>query len=126
MSAPCSWALPLLRSSPRKRGTSLSVSERGPGSRLRGNERSRGRSGRSDQSEWLLRRDALRGEEGFELDRLAADGGNQVAGRHRLPVRALGVERLGDDDDVVARFPGGGRGGGVGWGSTGPVESGGA
>src|SRR5262245_51222373 len=120
MSAPCSWALPLLLR-PRESG---SLRQRAwpwvPACA--------GTNGREDgvgeviKANGLLRRDALWGEEGFELDRLAADGGNQVAGRHRLPVRALGVERLGDDEDVVARFPVVERVGGVVGGITERVE----
>src|SRR5262245_26816307 len=53
----------------------------------------------------LLRRLAVFGEERLERNRLAGLGHNRVAGRHRLPVAAIGVERLGDDHHVVAGLP---------------------
>src|SRR5262249_4253354 len=106
MSALCSWALPLLRSSPRKRGPSSFRQRAWPWVPACAGTNGRGDGvGEVIKANGLLRRHPLRGEERFELDRFAADGGNHVTGRHRLPVRALGIERLGDDDDVVARFP---------------------
>src|SRR5262249_7268464 len=44
----------------------------------------------------LLRRLALLGQERLEHDRLARLRHDRVAGRHRFPVTALAIERLGD------------------------------
>ena len=46
--------------------------------------------------------DTVLGQERLERDLLAGERHDHGAGRHRLPMGALGVERLGDDDDVLA------------------------
>src|SRR5579871_5544648 len=58
--------------------------------------RARGRS---------LRRNAAFGQERRELDALAGGGDERIAGRHLGPLRALGIERLGDHHDIAAGFP---------------------
>src|SRR5262249_36646576 len=52
-----------------------------------------------------LRRDALLGEERLERDGLAGFGHDRMARRHRLPVRAVGIERFGDHHQIVAGLP---------------------
>src|SRR5262249_6634815 len=61
-----------------------------------------GKQARQSRRAGSLRGDALLGEERLERDRLAGLGHDRVARRHRLPVRAVGIERLGDHHQIVA------------------------
>src|ERR1700726_4537546 len=53
---------------------------------------------------YSLRSHALRDGNGFEPHRLVGLGDDDLARRHRLPVCVLGIERLGNDDDIAARL----------------------
>src|SRR5205807_895623 len=52
-----------------------------------------------------FRRDAVLGEEPLQHDRLAGGRDQHVPGRHWRPVRAIGVERLGDHHGIAAGVP---------------------
>src|SRR5262249_57403705 len=45
-------------------------------------------------------------QEWLERDRLAVARHDRVAGRHRLPMRAVGIERLGHHHPLAPRIPG--------------------
>src|SRR5712691_2131387 len=57
------------------------------------------------KSSKLLRRYLLLGEERLQRDRLAGRCHDGVSGRHRLPVDAVAVQRLGHHHDIAAGFP---------------------
>ncbi len=62
-------------------------------------------SGRNPSPEGLFGRDRLLGQERLEQHRLAGSSDQRVAGRHRLPMRTVGVEWLRDDHHIAGGFP---------------------
>ncbi len=65
----------------------------------------RSRVSRETRSNCAVRRHSLLRQERLERDRLAVARHDRVAGRHRLPMRAVGIERLGHHHHVAAGFP---------------------